>query len=159
MLASFVRERRAGPGAREFLERLRQKPPERRREMLRDYVRTQVVKVLGLGDSRRLDLTRPLHELGFDSLMTIELTRSLSAATGCPLPATLVYDYPTAEGIADYLAKQVAGLAVDAPVDPESELERKAVAESAATLEGLSEDQIAVLLANEIAALKQRRSE
>ncbi len=41
---------------------------------------------------------------GMDSLMSVTLQRSLSDSLGESLPASVVFDYPTVEALADYLA-------------------------------------------------------
>jgi acyl carrier protein len=62
-----------------------------------------VAAVLGHADSAEIPPTRGLLEMGFDSLTALELRNQINAATDLRLPATLVFDYPTVEAIADHI--------------------------------------------------------
>ncbi|MEU6721830.1 beta-ketoacyl synthase N-terminal-like domain-containing protein [Nonomuraea sp. NPDC046802] len=72
-------------------------------------VQERVAAVLGHSSTAQVLARRPFQELGFDSLMAIELRNGLAALTGLRLPATLVFDYPTAQAVAEYVLGQLAG--------------------------------------------------
>ena len=84
--------------------------PERRQELLLGFVRDQAAHVLALPAAQVGDRT-PLSDLGMDSLMAVELRNLLGAAvdTTHPIPATLVFDYPTIEAITEFLATEILG--------------------------------------------------
>ncbi|MFF8268228.1 SDR family NAD(P)-dependent oxidoreductase [Streptomyces sp. NPDC016562] len=75
---------------------------ERRRVIL-DVVRGHVSGVLGYGPGQLVGVDIPFKGLGFDSLMAVELRNRLNRATGLRLPATLVFDYPTVQELAEHL--------------------------------------------------------
>ncbi|MEV4616787.1 SDR family NAD(P)-dependent oxidoreductase, partial [Kitasatospora sp. NPDC049258] len=87
----------------ELLRRLSALPEAERREALLVAVCGQVSGVLGHGQADEVDPQRRFQDLGFDSLTAVELRNRLSALSGVRLSATLVFDYPTAQELADHL--------------------------------------------------------
>ncbi|MGW3013544.1 type I polyketide synthase, partial [Streptomyces sp. NPDC001219] len=84
----------------------RSEPDQER--VLATLVRTHVAGVLGHDSVDAIDPKRAFSELGFDSLMAVELRNRLGLATGTQLPATLLFDHPTAAALARHLRTQVA---------------------------------------------------
>jgi len=83
--------------------------PDERRERLVDLVRRSIARVLRMPDPTRLQRDQPLLDLGFDSLMAVELRDVLrrSLALQRKLPATLVFDHPSINAIAAHLEQVV----------------------------------------------------
>ncbi|MDT3398036.1 SDR family NAD(P)-dependent oxidoreductase [Streptomyces sp. B1866] len=54
-----------------------------------------------------IDPHRPFRELGFDSLMAVELRNRIGAGTGLSLPSTLVFDFPTPQDVARHLWEEM----------------------------------------------------
>ncbi len=92
-----------------LLERLRGAPAEESRRIVLQTVRGEIAAVLGHSSPEVIDARRALKELGFDSLLAVELRNRLNAATGIRLPVTLVFDYPTAVLLADHVLETISG--------------------------------------------------
>ncbi|MBV9580046.1 MAG: SDR family NAD(P)-dependent oxidoreductase, partial [Chloroflexi bacterium] len=88
----------------EFREALRDCEPTWRRDLLVDHVTAQVVAAMGLASPQLLDPSAGFFQSGMDSLMSVTLQRALSESLGEALPASVVFDYPSVEALADYLA-------------------------------------------------------
>ncbi|MFC8729769.1 type I polyketide synthase [Streptomyces bacillaris] len=71
--------------------------------LLLDLVRSEVADVLGLPGPDSVPVDRALRSLGIDSLTMVQLRKRLAKRLNTTLPATLVFDHPTAEAIAGFL--------------------------------------------------------
>ena len=98
---------------------------------VRDLVRSLVATALGHDSPAAVDMDAPFSELGLDSLTGVELRNRLGTETGLRLPATLVFNQPTVNGVADYLLNEL----VPAPPPPDQVLQH-ALDQVAAHLDG-----------------------
>ncbi|ONH21739.1 hypothetical protein BL253_38115 [Pseudofrankia asymbiotica] len=78
-----------------------------RRQRLVDLVQQAISEVLRHPSADSVAVDRPFQDFGFDSVMAVELRGRLSEALGLRLPATLVYDQPNPEALAEHLVERV----------------------------------------------------
>ncbi len=78
------------------------------REELEELVRTRSTEILGLSEHEDGWERRTFRDLGFDSVMAVELRNALAGETGLRLPPTLLFEVPTAEGMVDFLLGELA---------------------------------------------------
>ncbi|WP_141763918.1 beta-ketoacyl reductase, partial [Kitasatospora aureofaciens] len=82
---------------------------DERRAVVLELVREQIAVVLGHEGGSAVDPSRAFQDLGFDSLTAVELRNRLRSVTGLQLPATVVFDYPTARALAGFLLEGLLG--------------------------------------------------
>jgi nucleoside-diphosphate-sugar epimerase len=114
--ASLTAAPAAGP-ANALRQRVAGLPVPDRDRVLLDLVRTHTAAVLGHASPEAVEARRPFSELGFDSLIAVELRNRLNAATGLRLPATVAFEYPTPSALAGCLRE---GLCPDTGTQAES---------------------------------------
>nr|WP_210589268.1 type I polyketide synthase [Streptomyces sp. GESEQ-35] len=100
---------RPGPAHATLADRVAGLPRAERSALLLDLVRTEVASVLGHPDPAEIPPDGSFKEQGFDSLTAVELRNRLTAATGLRLTATLVFDHPTPQILADHLDEELPG--------------------------------------------------
>jgi acyl carrier protein len=128
-------------------------PPAKRRNLLLTHVREQAGKVLGIDASRQVDPRQPLNELGLDSLMAVELRNLLNRSVQNSLPVTLLFDYPTIEALAEYLAREIPE-SINSSQPQAKTATASTQAGTVAELASLSDEEAEALLLEELANLK-----
>ncbi|KOX24229.1 type I polyketide synthase [Nocardiopsis sp. NRRL B-16309] len=91
----------------------------------RDLITALVVRVLGQRALSAADEQRAFRDLGFDSVMLLELAARVRDRTGVPLEATTLFDLSTPAALADHLVAELGERVPAAPgaaedADPES---------------------------------------
>ena len=91
-------------------QRMHGLPEAEQHAVLLDLVRSHIATVLGNITPEAIDPDKAFQELGFDSLTAVEMRNRLKAATGLALSPTLIFDYPTPNGLASYFRTELAGV-------------------------------------------------
>ncbi|WDZ93832.1 type I polyketide synthase [Nocardiopsis sp. HUAS JQ3] len=90
----------------------------------RALVRGHTARVLGRASLTASDERRAFRDLGFDSMMLLQLGRALSRETGVPLEETVLFELPTPSALAEFLVgeagEEVPGAAGPPSAPPET---------------------------------------
>ena len=87
---------------------LRALTPNDRRRRLQQMLRDTLAAVLGFGASVELGPREKYFDLGMDSLLSVEFRNRLQQTFSIALPATLAFDYPTIETLAEHIESLLA---------------------------------------------------
>jgi acyl transferase domain-containing protein len=91
----------------DLAQRLHGLAPEDQRRVLLELVCEHAAAVLGHPGGHAVDHDRAFGDLGFDSMVGIELRNRLTSHTGLALSRTLIFDYPTPAALADHLRRRL----------------------------------------------------
>ena len=83
--------------------------PDERLDLMIDFTRRTVARVLRKRDPEAIDVTRRLLDLGLDSLMAVDLRNRLSQGLEVErdaISATLIFDYPNIRALAEHLLEE-----------------------------------------------------
>ncbi|MDQ1014257.1 acyl transferase domain-containing protein/acyl carrier protein [Streptomyces afghaniensis] len=112
-------------------------PEDERVPLLLDLVSTHAAAVLGHAGAEAVDAERAFHDIGFDSLTSMELRNQLARATGLPLPASLLFDFTRPHTLAEHLVAELLG-SQDEPDGPLPAAEPADTAEDPVVVVGMA---------------------
>ncbi|WUD28110.1 type I polyketide synthase [Lentzea sp. NBC_00516] len=92
------------------LDRLRNAPQAEREEMVRDLVTGTSAALLGHPDPSAVDPQKDFLELGFDSLIAVELRNQLNELLSLKLAGSVVFDHKTPANLAQHLVTELGTL-------------------------------------------------
>ncbi|MFE6520084.1 beta-ketoacyl synthase N-terminal-like domain-containing protein, partial [Streptomyces sp. NPDC057748] len=84
-------------------------PETEHHQFVLKLVRDEVAQALGHTSGEAIAPQHAFNDLGFDSLIAVELRNRLSVVTGLRLPATLVFDYPSSAALAAFTVAEALG--------------------------------------------------
>ncbi|AKT38862.1 hybrid non-ribosomal peptide synthetase/type I polyketide synthase [Chondromyces crocatus] len=142
-------ETAAGPPA--WIRSLEAALPEDREGLLRARLLDLVRQSLGLAHDRPIDPRMPLHELGLDSLMAVDLREAIGKSVGLRFPATLLFNHPSIEALVAFLRRELPILAEPERAAPQEDVVTEALLRN---LQDLSEDEAEAQLLEKLALLE-----
>ena len=137
--------------ASDFLRQIQGLTISRAQPLLEERIRAEVARVLR---TTEFSDEQGFRSLGMDSLMAVELMKSVRELLGRRLPTTLAFEYPTVASLASYLVKELAPAAPVPSSKPEAVSPQQRSVES--DLDGATEEQLAILLSKELRGARER---
>jgi len=158
LLARLVQgETRHGRSSREkglFAKAWLAADPELRRPLLENHLRENVAQILRR-KAEAIQVSKPFQDLGFDSLMTLELRNRLENSLGLVLEVTALWKFPTLEALASHLADRLEPQGHEGQRTDSKESSRSADGESDLAIknlvDALSEEDAETALLKELA--------
>ncbi len=140
-------QERSGAQSASLSQQVTDAPESRRRPLVAAFVRERSLRALGVDLGKQIDPRTPLGDLGLDSLLAVELRNTLATALGKPLPATLLFDYPSIDSLTDYLLVEVLGFGDARAPSTSQAVQPPAPRELVGSIEAMSDDEVDRLIA------------
>ena len=145
----------------DFRNQLNQQPAWGRHEFLIEHLLNYICKLLQIEDKEGVDLKRGFFDMGMDSLMAVELRTYLEKQLSHPLPASVIFDFPSIE----FLAKHI--LEILYPTSETSEEKEIAIGNKNAisapkhesNVDNLTDAQISALIDGELSSLTTHKEQ
>ncbi|CAM3960004.1 type I polyketide synthase [Pseudoalteromonas byunsanensis] len=136
----------------EFKQQLASTAAQERLEFIQHKMNEVIGKLMALDKDDVINPTEPLLNIGFDSLMALELRNSVSKLVAQKLPATLLFDYPTIATISAFiLEKMYPQEHIEQESQPQVDsVECAKQREAELELEAMSDSELAKMLADEL---------
>ncbi|MEO5342615.1 MAG: type I polyketide synthase [Gammaproteobacteria bacterium SHHR-1] len=96
-----------GSQRRRITDEIAAASPEQRPSLIQQFVRKAAVRVMGYEDMETVQLDARLIDIGFDSLMAVDIRNQLGKSFGLNLPVSLLFDHPTIEDISAFIQGQM----------------------------------------------------
>ncbi|MEU4312764.1 SDR family NAD(P)-dependent oxidoreductase [Nocardia sp. NPDC024068] len=109
-LVPAARSAQAQPSSGALAERLAMIPETERPAVVVAEVRALAAAVLGHSSPEAVAPDASFADIGFDSLAGVEFRNQLANRTGISLPSTLVFEYPTAAALAEFVLTRLADI-------------------------------------------------
>ncbi|MFD6949207.1 type I polyketide synthase [Nocardiopsis sp. TSRI0078] len=117
---------------------------DERRTSVRELVYERTARVLDRTALDPGDEDRALRDLGFDSIMMLELRDQLRKATGVHLEGTVLFEVPTPAGVAAYLASELGRDEITARAPSRPASTRRPAAVAAPARSAVEDDPVAI---------------
>src|SRR5262245_28539916 len=150
-----TRETKRLPDLSELRWRLEKATPRERYKVISNHIQIQVAEVLGLEFPRSIEPQRSFFEMGMGSLKSLELRNRLQTSGGCSIPATVAFEYPTIELLAEYLTSKIFFPESSVEIDQWRAEENGKQSERPMFLDDHSRDEIEALLDKELASIEE----
>jgi natural product biosynthesis luciferase-like monooxygenase protein len=143
----------------DLLKLLRALPKAERVDALMTFLSDLITKALKLEGSEHLPPRQGLFELGLDSIVALQLKSQLELSLGQSFRATLFFTHPTIESLAEYLLSELRISETMTQPGAAATLEIQEAGShptaDSSSIDSLSEEEIAHLIAQEIGYRKE----
>ena len=135
-----------------FLQQLSTTAVNGRQQLLVDRIRGQIARIMGL-EATDIGTKVGFTDLGMDSLMAVELRNYLQNILERSIPASLVFDYPNVEALAEHFIKDFEK--PDDEPSPSLEEEPPAIAQSnLEDIDDISEEEAEAMLLGRLDSMR-----